>query len=93
MTAALASISANTQLTQKHFLVKVDTSGGAVTVTLPSSMPTGKVFVIKQAGHASNAVTIATAGSETIDGAASISLGSAYGAANLMFDGSNYLIW
>ena len=73
--------------------MKVDTSGGAVTVTLPSSMPTGKVFVIKQGGHASNAVTIATAGSETIDGAASISLGSAYGAANLMFDGSNYLIW
>ena len=93
MTAALASISADTTLTQKHFLVKVDTSGGAVTVTLPSSMPTGKVFVIKQAGHASNAVTIATAGSETIDGAASVSLSSAYGAANLMFDGSNYLIW
>ena len=93
MTAALASISSDTTLTQKHFLVKVDTSGGAVTVTLPSSMPTGKVFVIKQAGHASNAVTIATAGSETIDGAASISLSSAFGAANLMYDGSNYLIW
>jgi hypothetical protein len=93
MTAALASISADTTLTQKHFLVKVDTSGGAVTVTLPSSMPTGKVFVIKQAGHASNAVTIATAGSETIDGAASVSLSSAFGAANLMYDGSNYLIW
>jgi hypothetical protein len=93
MTAALASISTDTTLNQKHFLVKVDTSGGAVTVTLPSSMPTGKVFVVKQGGHASNAVTIDTAGSETIDGAASISLGSAYGAANLMFDGSNYLIW
>jgi hypothetical protein len=93
MTAALASISDDTTLTQKHFLVKVDTSGGAVTVTLPSSMPTGKVFVIKQAGHASNAVTIDTAGSETIDGAASVSLSSAYGAANLMYDGSNYLIW
>ncbi len=93
MTAALAAISDDATLTQKHFLVKVDTSGGAVTVTLPSSMPTGKVFVIKQGGHASNAVTIDTAGSETIDGAASISLGSAYGAANLMFDGSNYLIW
>jgi len=93
LTAKLDSISSDTTLTQNHFLVKVDTSGGAVTVTLPSSMPTGKVFVIKQAGHASNAVTIATAGSETIDGAATISLASAYGAANLMYDGSNYLIW
>jgi hypothetical protein len=93
LSGRLHSISADATLTQGHFLVKVDTSGGAVTVTLPSSMPTGKVFVIKQGGHASNAVTIATAGSETIDGAASISLGSAYGAANLMFDGSNYLIW
>ena len=93
LTAKPDSISSDTTLTQAHFLVKVDTSGGAVTVTLPSSMPTGKVFVIKQAGHASNAVTIATAGSETIDGAATISLASAYGAANLMYDGSNYLIW
>jgi hypothetical protein len=93
LSGRLHEISSNTTLTQGHFLVKVDTSGGAVTVTLPSSMPTGKVFVVKQGGHASNAVTIDTAGSETIDGAASISLGSAYGAANLMFDGSNYLIW
>ncbi len=93
LSGRLHAITGDTTLTQNHFLVKVDTSGGAVTVTLPSSMPTGKVFVIKQGGHASNAVTIATAGSETIDGAASISLGSAYGAANLMFDGSNYLIW
>jgi hypothetical protein len=93
LSGRLHSISADTTLSQGHFLVKVDTSGGAVTVTLPSSMPAGKVFVIKQGGHASNAVTIATAGSETIDGAATISLASAYGAANLMFDGSNYLIW
>ena len=94
MTAALAAISSDTTLTQKHFLVKVSTSGGAVTVTLPSSMPTGKVFVIKDDGSASsNAITIATAGSETIDGAASIQIISAYGAANLMFDGSNYLVW
>ena len=57
-------------------------------------MPTGKVFVIKDAGGAgTNAITIATAGSETIDGAASIQIISNYGAANLMFDGSNYLVW
>jgi hypothetical protein len=94
MTGRLHAISADATLTQGHFLVKVATAGGAVTVTLPSSMPTGKVFVIKDDGSAgSNAITIATAGSETIDGAASIQIISAYGAANLMFDGSNYLVW
>lgn len=94
MTGRLHAISADATLTQGHFLVKVSTSGGAVTVTLPSSMPTGKVFVVKDDGSAgSNAITIATAGSETIDGATSIQIISAYGAANLMFDGSNYLVW
>ena len=94
LTARLDAISSNTTLTQGSFLVKVSTSGGAVTVTLPSSMPTGKVFVIKDDGSAgSNPITIDTAGSETIDGAASIQIISAYGAANLMFDGSNYLVW
>ena len=94
LTGRLHAISANTTLTQGHFLVKCSTAGGAITVTLPSSMPTGKVFVIKDDGSAaSNAITIATAGSETIDGAASVQIISAYGAANLMFDGSNYLVW
>tara|TARA_R110002073_G_scaffold93686_2_gene218580 strand:+ start:102 stop:2015 length:1914 start_codon:yes stop_codon:yes gene_type:complete len=94
LSGRLHAISANTTLTQGHFLVKCSTAGGAITVTLPSSMPTGKVFVIKDDGSAaSNAITIATAGSETIDGAASVQIISAYGAANLMFDGSNYLVW
>ena len=94
LTGRLHAITANTTLTQNHFLVKCSTAGGAFTVTLPSSMPTGKVFVIKDAGAAgTNAITIATAGSETIDGAASIQIISNYGAANLMFDGSNYLVW
>ena len=94
LTGKLQKISGDTTLTQASFLVRVDTSGGAVTVTLPSSMPEGKVFVIKDKGAASsNAITIDTAGSETIDGAASIQIISNHGAANLMYDGSNYLVW
>ena len=94
LTGKLQKISGDTTLTQASFLVRVDTSGGAVTVTLPSSMPEGKVFVIKDKGAAAtNNITIATAGSETIDGAASISIISNHGAANLMFDGDNYLVW
>ena len=94
LTGKLQKISGDTTLSQNSFLVRVDTSGGAVTVTLPSSMPEGKMFVIKDKGAAStNAITIATAGSETIDGAASIQIISNHGAANLMYDGSNYLVW
>jgi len=96
LTGALQKISSDTTLTQASFLVRVDTSGGGVTVTLPSSMPEGKVFVIKDKGAAGTIgkeITIATAGSETIDGAASIQIMSNHGAANLMFDGDNYLVW
>ena len=49
-------------------VVLVDASGGAVTITLPPSggVP-GKTFVVKKTDTSTNAVTIATAGGETID--------------------------
>lgn len=63
-------------------LIRVTTTGGAVTITLPEIASTGigegfKVAVVKWTGD-SNAVTLARSGSDTINGATSVEIGSQY---------------
>lgn len=66
-------------------------TGGAITVTLPSAG--GDVmdrYIFKKTDISGNAVTVARAGSDTIDGAISAVLASQYDSATLMTDGSNW---
>ena len=61
-------------------LFRIDTSGGARTITLPqiSTVTDGfKVSVVKWTGDG-NSVTVARSGSDTINGATSASIGSQY---------------
>ena len=68
-----------------------DASGGAITVTLPS--PANAVeTVVKKIDSSTNAVTIATPGSETIDGQSSIDISNQYYSRTITSDGSNYFI-
>jgi hypothetical protein len=67
-------------------LVPVDTTGGAVTVTLPPATAAGMVAVRLIAGTA--AVTIAAAGTDTIDGAATTSVSLAGGTRTLVTTGA-----
>jgi hypothetical protein len=56
----------------------VDTSGGAVTVTLtPAAAITGREYIIKKTTGDANAITIDPNGAETIDGAATHVFGGA----------------
>jgi len=97
------SISANfTPSATADFFMGVDTSGGAVTITLPSaaSAAAGKMYVVKdvggKAGDAGKAIAVTgSADANTIDGASgALSIDSAYGAINLMSDGSNgWYVW
>lgn len=69
-------------------LIRVNTSGGARTITLPaiSTVTDGfKVAVVKWTGDA-NAVTIARTGSDTINGATSYALGNQYSSATFVAD-------
>lgn len=69
----------------------VDASGGAVTVTLPD--PDRNVRVeVKKTDPSANSVTVATPGSETIDGQSSLTISSQYAARTIGSDGSNYFI-
>ena len=81
-------------ITDVDDVVLVNTTGGAVTVTIPSALITipGYQVVIKdvRTGEA-NAVTIATEGSETIDGAGTGSLTVAYTSMRLVSNGTNLL--
>ncbi len=94
---SLAHISKDTNYTTTadDCIVSVDSTGGAVTITLGSaSVAAGKIVVIKDAGGSANSnnITIDTEGSETIDGSASTSITSDYGVVRLYSDGTNWFI-
>lgn len=73
-------------------LVKADATSGAFTVTLPPATAIrGTEFTVKRMNSGANAVTLDTAGAETFDGAASITLSAQYDRATVMSDGTNYV--
>lgn len=86
-------ITANTLVSDAGRVYPVDSSGGALTVTLASAMVAeGAHATINDEGGSAalNGVTIATEGSETIDGATSTTLGSDYGTVRVYSDGANW---
>jgi len=78
--------------TESVFLV--DSTAGAVTVSLPNGVPGGTSFTVKDKfGTAlSNSITIDTVGAPTIDGAASLALDIPFQSITVISDGSNWYI-
>ena len=72
-------------------VVLADSSGGAITVTLPVPNNTTTVTV-KKVDSSGNAVNIATSGSETIDGNSSLSVTNQYTSREVVSDSSDYFI-
>ena len=72
----------------------VTASGGAVTITLPSAGGSASCeIVVKKVDSSANAVTIARAGSDLIDGLTSQTINAQYAAYSLLDDGtSNWFI-
>lgn len=88
-TYALSTISGNTTLTAtSNTFQAVDATGGAVTVTLPAATNTSKLFSVKKVDSSANTVTIARAGSDTIDGATSYVLNVQYEAIDVIANGT-----
>ena len=81
---------------EDHF-VGVNSSGGPITLTLPSlaSLNEGKIYIIKDEGDlaATNKITIATADNSTIDGASSIILDSNCASVSLYMNGTGWYIY
>lgn len=75
--------------------IMVNTTGGAVTVTLPTAVGvSGQRYTIKDwKGTAnSNKITIATTSSQTIDAQTSFIISSIYGEVTLVSDGANWSV-
>jgi hypothetical protein len=71
----------------------VTDTGSARTVTLPTAVGvSGRVFVVKDESGAAGThnITLATQGSETIDGAGSLAISTNYGSSRVMSDGSDW---
>lgn len=73
-------------------LILGDATSAAFSVTLLAAATAGDGYTleVKKTDSGSNAVTVAAAGSETVDGAASIVLATQYNTVRLRCDGSNW---
>jgi len=73
-------------------VIRCDASAGAFTVSLPTASGIkGKAYLIKKVDSSANAVTIDPYGTETIDGAATITLASQYDSVIVVSDGTNWM--
>ena len=74
-----------------NVLVKCSASGGAFTVTLYTAVGnTGNAVTVKKTDSSTNAITIATTSSQTIDGATTQTINSQYTSFTMVSDGSNW---
>lgn len=68
--AAIATVSANTTLSNAHHTVLVDATAASRTITLPAASGCARrIYIIKKIDASANTVTIDGNASETIDGA------------------------
>ena len=80
-------------ITTSMHTIQCNATGGAITVTLPTAVGiSGQQFYIKKTDSGANAVTVATNGAQTIDGAGSFSLASQFDWLVIESDGSNWSI-
>ncbi len=78
------------------YYVTIDASGGDRVVTLPSAVTVKKGMgfkLLRIDGTLANTVTIATTGGQTINGAASATIGLQYSSLELVSDGANWLLF
>lgn len=91
------SISANYTIQLEDRIVGIDTSGGPITVIIPSTFVSSSndnysqvcIFKDESGDAAINNITIVTQGSETIDESATKVINTNFGSVGIYSDGSN----
>lgn len=87
------SVTASGAVSPDDMVLLVDCTGGAVTVTLPlAAENVGRVLWAKKVDVSANAMTVDGSGSETIDGAASVSTAVSMTSWTLFCDGSGWWV-
>lgn len=80
------------QISDLGKVFNVDATGGAVTITLPSAITAGDgaILTVKKSDSSASTVSLATVGSQTIDGASSYALSQRYDTITIVGDGANW---
>jgi hypothetical protein len=88
----LSTKTANYTLTASDSIVLADATSGALTMTLPTAVgASGRTYTIKKVDSSSNAVTVATTSSQTIEAASTYSLASRWKSITVASDGANWI--
>ena len=87
------TITASTTATLLDVVILANTGSGAITVTLPiASSATGKVYTLKKISSDSNIVAFTRSGSDTIDGAISLTIPGYMHAVTVASDGTSWYV-
>jgi len=93
LTVPYTKITGDTTITVANVVVFADATGGAIDVTLYlAALNGGKTVTIKKIDSSTNTVDVLRSGSETIDGATSVTLYHQNEAVTLVSDNSNWFI-
>lgn len=87
------TITSSDTATAQDVVILADATGGAVTITLPSAVSNpGMLLAAKKIDASANAMILAGAGGQTIDGEATAAVVNPYDALNVFSNGVNWYI-
>ena len=84
------TVTANTTLNPTSTAVLVNAASGPITITLPTAVGDNHQYYVKKIDASSNAVTVATTGGQTIDGAATSGVQNQYSSITFKSDNANW---
>jgi len=92
-THAIATKAAAYQMSVFDYCILADGAGGGFTVGLPSAVGIpGQELIVKKIDTTANVITVAAAGGQFIDNAASVAMSTPYTSLTLISDGANFWI-
>ncbi len=93
LTLPITSKTSNYSASEDDYTILVNSSSGAVTISLPSASGiTGRLYVIKKTDSSGNLVTLDGNASETVDGYSTYSINTQNQSLTIQSDGSNWQI-
>lgn len=85
---AKAAKTSNYTMLESDTAITSDSTGGAVTITLPPATLTGHIVHVKRIDASANNTTVSRAGADTIEGANTVTLAAQYESVTLIADGT-----
>lgn len=89
-----AAKTADYTMLESDHIILVDSTSGARTITLPPATLAGQIVRIKRTDASANNSTVSRAGSDTIEGANTVTLAAQYDSVTLIADGTaTWYVW